>query len=61
MFKYQIHALAMRRLGLGRPLRLLFLLIIFGCLVAGVIYLAVFLRAVDQRSSGHNVEHHSTR
>ena len=41
MFKYQIHALAMGKLGLGRPFRLLFLLIILGCLAAGLIYSVV--------------------
>jgi hypothetical protein len=61
MFKYQIHALAMRKLGFSRPLRLLFLLILVGCLIAGAIYLAIVLRALDQRSSGRNAQHHSTR
>ena len=50
MFKYQIHALAMRKLGLRRPLGLLVLLVLFGCVIAGVIYFAVILHAVEERS-----------
>ena len=50
MFKYQIHALAMRKLGLRRPLGLLVLLVLLGCVIAGVIYFAVILHAVEERS-----------
>jgi hypothetical protein len=60
MFKYQIHALAMRKLGLGRPFRLLFLLIILGCLVAGLIYSVVVFHALTERNSAPHVQHHST-
>ena len=61
MFKYQIHALAMRKLGLGRPFRFLMLLIILGCLVAGAIYAFVVFRAVTNRSQTHHVQHNSSR
>jgi hypothetical protein len=60
MFKYQIHALAMRKLGLGRPFRLLFLLIILGCLAAGLIYSVVVFHAVAKRSQSHHVQHPPT-
>jgi hypothetical protein len=60
MFKYQIHALAMRKLGLGRPFRVLMLLIILGCFVAGVIYSAVVFQAVVKRSHSHHVQPHTT-
>ena len=60
MFKYQIHALAMGKLGLGRPFRLLFLLIILGCLAAGLIYSVVVFHAVAKRSQSHHVQHPST-
>ncbi len=60
MFKYQIHSLAMRKLGLGRPFRLLFLLIILGCLLAGLIYSIIVFQAVVKRSQSHHVHHPST-
>ena len=53
MFKYQIHALAMRKLGLRRPLGLLVLLLLLGCIIAGAIYFAVVLHAVEERSRSH--------
>jgi hypothetical protein len=46
MFKYQIHALAMRKLGLGKPLGCLVLVVLFVCVVAGAIYFAVVFHAV---------------
>ena len=55
MFKYQIHALAMRKLGLRRPLGLLVLLVLLGCVIAGAIYFAVILRAVQERSRASHV------
>ena len=61
MFKYQIHALAMRKLGLGRPFRFLMLLIILGCFVAGVIYSVVLFQAVAKRSQSHHDQHPSTK
>ena len=50
MFKYQIHALAMRKLGLRRPLGLLVLLVLLGCVIAGLIYFAVIFHAIEERS-----------
>lgn len=61
MFKYQVHALAMRKLGLGRPFRLLIMLILVGCLVAAAIYAFVVFQAVANRSNNHHVQHHSSR
>ncbi len=60
MFKYQIHALAMRKLGLGRPFRLLILIVLFGCFLAGLIYTAVVFHALAERNSAPHVQHHST-
>jgi hypothetical protein len=60
MFKYQIHALAMRKLGLGRPLRRLMLIVLLGCIVAGIIYFAVIFHAIEQRSNALHVHPHST-
>jgi hypothetical protein len=60
MFKYQIHALAMRKLGLRRPLGLLALLVLLGCVIAGAIYAFVVFHAVSQRSHTSDVHTHST-
>ena len=60
MFKYQIHALAMRKLGLGRPFRLLILIVLFGCFLAGLIYTAVVFHALAERNRAPHVQHHST-
>jgi len=60
MFRYQIHALAMRKLGLGRALRYLLLVILFGCIVAGLIYFAVVFHAVQQRGYTDYVQQHSS-
>ena len=59
MFKYQVHALAMRKLGLGRPLRRLVLIVLLGCIVAGTIYFAVIFHAIEQRSNALHVHTHS--
>ena len=61
MFRYQIHALAMRKLGLGRALGYLLLVILLGCIVAGLIYFAVVFHAVEERSNADHVQHHSSR
>ncbi len=60
MFKYQVHALAARKLGLGRPFRLLILIVFVGCLIAGLIYTAVVFHAVTERNRAPHVQHHST-
>ena len=61
MFKYQIHALAMQNLGLGRPLRRLVLVVLLGCIVAGIIYFAVVFHAIEQRSNALHDHTHSTQ
>jgi len=60
MFKYQVHALAARKLGLGRPFRLLILSVFVGCLIAGLIYTAVVFHAVTERNRAPHVQRHST-
>jgi len=52
--------LALKKLGLARPLRYLFLLFLVGCLIAGIIYAAVVLHAVSERSQTPHVHTHST-
>jgi hypothetical protein len=59
MFKYQIHALAMRKLGLGKPFGCLALIVLLGCIVAGTIYFAVIFHAIEQRS--HSPHVHSSQ
>jgi len=60
MFKYQIHALAMRKLGLGKVLGRLTLVILLGCIIAGAIYFAVVFHALNERSRTPHVHAHST-
>ncbi len=61
MFKYQIHALAMHKLGWGRPFRTLMLLFLSCCLLAGLIYAFVVFQALAKRSEVHHAQHHSNR
>ena len=60
MFKYQIHALAMRKLGLGKALGVLALVVLLGCIIAGGIYLSVIFHAIMQRSHAPHVHTSST-
>ena len=50
----------MRKLGLGRPLRLLVLIVFVGCLIAGLIYTAVVFHALTERNQAPHVQRHST-
>ena len=61
MFKYQVHALAMRKLGLRRPLGWLTLVILLGCVIAGAIYFAAIFHAIEQRSHSPHVHTHSSQ
>lgn len=61
MFKYQIHALAMRKLGLRRPLGYIALGVVLGCLIAGAIYAAVVFHALEQRSHSPHVHSNSSQ
>jgi hypothetical protein len=60
VFWYLMEVLALKRLGLARPLRYLFLLFLAGCLVAGMIYAYVVFHAVWERSQHPHVHAHST-
>jgi hypothetical protein len=60
MFWYLMDVLALKKLGLARPLRYLFLLFLVGCLIAGIIYAAAVLHAVSERSQDPHVHTHST-
>jgi hypothetical protein len=60
MFWYLVDILALRRLGLSRPLRYLLIVIFLGCLVAGLIYASVVFHAIEGRNSGHHVQPYSS-
>jgi hypothetical protein len=60
MFWYLMDVLALKKLGLARPLRYLFLLFLLGCLIAGMVYAYVIFHAVSERSEPHHVHAHST-
>jgi len=50
MFWYLMDVLALKRLGLARPLRYLFLIFLAVCLVGGIVYAYVVFHAVAERS-----------
>ncbi|ADV84515.1 hypothetical protein [Terriglobus saanensis] len=60
MFWYLMDVLALKRLGLARPLRYLFLMFLAVCLAAGIIYAYVVFHAVSERSQTPHVHPHST-
>ncbi len=60
MFWYLMDVLALKKLGLGRPLRYLFLLFLVGYLIAGIIYASAVFHAVSERSHDPHVHTHST-
>jgi hypothetical protein len=60
MFWFIIDVVTMRRLGLGKPFRYALLLLLGGCLIAGLIYTYIVIRAVNERSLSSNVHGHST-
>jgi hypothetical protein len=59
MFWYLMDVLALKKLGLARPLRHLFLLFLLGCLIAGMVYAYVVFKAVSERSEQPHVHAHS--
>jgi hypothetical protein len=60
MFWFLIDVLALRRLGLGRSFRILLLVVLLGSLIAGAIYAVVVFHALNERTSGHHVQYHSS-
>ncbi|AXC13833.1 hypothetical protein ACPOL_4561 [Acidisarcina polymorpha] len=52
--------LSIRRLGLGKPILLVFLAVLLGCLIAGLIYASVVFHAVTERNRAPHVQRHST-
>ena len=60
MFWFIIDVLTLRKLGLSRPFRYLLLVFFAGCLIAGVIYASIVLKAVSERSNTPHVSPHSS-
>ena len=60
MFWFVVDILMLRRLGLGKPFRYALLVLLFGCLIAGLIYTVVVFRALDERSHVSHVHAHGT-
>ena len=60
MFWFIIDVLTLRKLGLGRPFRYLLLIFFAGCLIAGVVYASIVLKAVSERSNSPHVSPHSS-
>jgi hypothetical protein len=58
MFWYLMDVLALKKLGLARPLRYLFLLFFAACLAVGVVYAFVVFHAVSERSNSPHVSTH---
>ena len=61
MFWYLMDVLALKKLGLARPLRFIFLVVFLLCLMAGIVYACVVLPAVSERSRTPHVQSHSQR
>jgi hypothetical protein len=60
MFWFIVDVLTLRKLGIGRPFRYLLLVFFAGCLIAGVIYASIVLKAVSERNNTPHVSTHST-
>jgi RsiW-degrading membrane proteinase PrsW (M82 family) len=61
MWNFLKGMLIVRATGTARPLRLVLLMVLIGAIVAGVIYAVAVFHALQERSSSHHVQHHSTR
>jgi hypothetical protein len=61
MWQYLLGILLLRRLGLTRPLRYLFLTVLAVLSVVVLIYTANLFLTLEQRTSPHHVHTHSAR
>lgn len=59
MFEYLLRVKALHRLGMGKPFRALFVLVLVGAIVAGMIYACVVFQAISKRSESPHVHTHS--
>jgi hypothetical protein len=60
MFWFIIDVLALRKMGLSRPFRYILLIFFVGCMIAGVIYAGVVMKAISERSNNPHVSTHSS-
>lgn len=49
-----------RAVGGWRYIRVVLMVMLLGCIIAGFIYAIVVFRAIQSRPEGHHVQHHST-
>ncbi len=61
MFWFFIRVRALQRLGFGKPFQYIILVLFVGCLIAGLIYVAVVFHAVNERSHPPHVHAHSSQ
>jgi uncharacterized integral membrane protein len=60
MFWSFLQYLSIKRLGLAKPILVVFLAVLLGCLIAGFIYAAVVFHALTERSRDPHAQHHSS-
>jgi hypothetical protein len=60
MFTFLLRVKAMHKLGLARPFKYILLVLFIGCVIAGFIYAAVVIHAVNERSQSPHVHAHSS-
>jgi hypothetical protein len=61
MFWYLMDVLALKKLGLARPIRYLLLSSISACLAAGIIYAYIVVHAISERNNSRHVSKHRLR
>lgn len=60
MWNFLLAFFSARAFRRSRPVRIMVLTILFGCFIAGLIYVYVVLQAVSERSNNPHVHAHST-
>jgi hypothetical protein len=60
MFTFLLRVKAMHKLGFTKPFRYILLVLLIGCVIAGMIYAYVVLNAVRERSQSPHVHTHSS-
>lgn len=61
MLRFVLDVLLLRNLIESRLVRVVFLVFLFGALIAGLIYAYVFVNAASERSHSPHVHAHSSR
>jgi hypothetical protein len=60
MFEYLLRVKALHRLGMGKPFRAMFVVVLLGAIIAGMIYAFVVFQAASERSQSPHVHTHRT-